>query len=94
MVALTQRFSRGMRPDCGEYFDKDTWVGHVYPDRDDKRSDELVGTYRTLAACRLASLKMIQEKRWQNADYECGLNCRREDSGLFRNINICKETLR
>ena len=48
MVALIQRFSRGMRPDCGEYFDKDTWVGHVYPDRDDKRSDELVGTYRTL----------------------------------------------
>ena len=93
MMAMLHRGAEGLRPDCGEYFNGDSWVGHVYPNRNDKRWDELVGTYRTLNACRAASLERIETRGWTIADYECGLNCRREDSGVFRNINVCKESL-
>ena len=94
MMAMLHRGAEGLRPDCGEYFAGDTWVGHVYPNRGNKLLDELVGTYRSLEACRAASLDTIERWGWTNADYECGLNCRREDSGAFRNINVCEDTLR
>ena len=94
MVAMLHRGAEGLRPDCGEYFAGDTWVGHVYPNRSNMLLDELVGTYRTLEACRTASLDRIETRGWTNADYECGLNCRREDSGVLRNINVCEDTLR
>ena len=83
MLATMQRLQQVLSPDCGEYFDKETWVGFIYPNRDNKLAHELGGTYRALSSCRSSSQKKIRENGWENADYECGVSCRREDSGPF-----------
>ena len=68
-----------------------TRVGHVYPNRGDRPSDELDGPCSTLDAGRAASLERVDIRGWTNADCECGLGCRCQDSGLIRNINIWQE---
>ena len=94
MLATMQRLHQIVSPDCGEYFVKETWVGFIYPNRNNMLVHELAGTYKTLSSCRSNSQKKIKENGWGNADYECGVKCRREDSGVFGGINICEKTLR
>ena len=90
---MIYRHQRWVSPDCGEYFDKDTWTGFAYPDRHNKIKHQFVGTYRTLESCSTTALRLLAKKKWQNADYECGLNCRRKDGGALGGINICKKTV-
>lgn len=75
----------------GIYFlffaEEDRWSGHVYPDANDLLVDRPIGEYPTFEECQAAAIGAIRINGWQNADYECGLNC--EPQGL---INICEET--
>jgi hypothetical protein len=63
------------------------WRGFVYPSRDNLLNHREIGTYSSLEQCRSAALAVITNAKWENADYECGLNCKlsETDSGL----NIC-----
>ena len=79
----------GNRPDCGEYFDGETWIGFVYPDKTNMMSDLFVGTFTSLDACRDTTRKRISNNKWTNADYECVLDFR-----LRSGMNVCKKTLR
>ena len=93
-IFLVRLLAQGLRPDCGEYYDGETWTGTVYPDRNNKNRDEFVAVSRTLDECRAKNSFRIMDAGWDNADHDCGLNCRRNDSGLFRDINTCKEVIR
>ena len=77
------------RPDCGEYFDGETWIAFVYPDKSNLLNDQFLGTFATLDACREKARTKITQFGWTNADYECGLDCR-----LRSGMNVCKKTLR
>ena len=70
----------------------DTWTGHVYPNANDLLVDRFIGEYSSLEDCRRAATRTIADSGWENADYECGLNCTRDSSlgGLW----ICEDTLR
>ena len=93
-ITLVRLFAQGLRPDCGEYYDGETWTGTVYPDRNNKNRDEFVAVSRTLDECRAKNSFRIMDAGWDNADHDCALNCRRNDSGLFRDKNTCKEVIR
>ena len=80
------------RPDCGAFFDGETWLGHVYPDGSNLLDDRFVGTFSTLLACKVASRRMILGNEWTGADYECGLNCRLSEK--HPGIYICEKTQR
>ena len=71
-----------LRPDCGEYYDGETWTGTVYPDRNNKNRDEFVAVSRTLDECRAKNSFRIMDAGWDNADHDCGLNCRRHQADL------------
>lgn len=52
---------------------------------------ELIGNFKSLEACREAAMgKLRKSSSYENGDYECGLNCKLNEHGLF----ICKKTLR
>ena len=66
------------------------WDGYVYPDRSNLTNFRSAGKgFGSLGECRAACVSMIRSNNWQNADYECGLNCKYKDG-----INICKKTER
>ena len=67
---------------------EDEWVGFVYPNKNDLTTHQEIGAYLTLADCRSAALATIDAGGWRgNADYECGLNCRRGSLPM-----ICEKT--
>ena len=69
----------------------ENWTGYVYPDRDfllDHR--ELDSVYPSLAACRRAATRYIDAHGYENASYECGLNCYRR-AGYT--LDICERTV-
>ena len=70
------------------FFKGEVWTGFVYPNADDLTAHRAIGEFPSLEACRSAVLNTISHNGWENADYECGLNCEPSEYG----INICKET--
>ena len=66
------------------------WDGYVYPDGSNLSNFRSAGKgFGSLEECRAACISMIRSNNWQNADYECGLNCKYKDG-----MNICKKTER
>ena len=88
-AAILMHDTSSCRPDCGEYFHGETWIAFVYPDKSNMLNDHFVGTLTTLDSCRERARTKISESGWTNADYECGLNCRLNDT-----LHVCKETTR
>ena len=70
----------------------DVWTGNVYPDQINLSVDIPIGKYPSLLECREASLALIEARGWDNADYECGLNCRPFEEGI--EALVCEDTLR
>ena len=65
------------------------WDGFIYPDQNNLTQYKHIGTFLTLEECRsraVAELNVISSI--DKGDYECGLNCRVNDHGLY----ICKKT--
>jgi len=69
---------------CGN---SDTWTGYVYPDASNLLNSKYIGSFSSLEDCRASCLDTIRSNNYQNADYECGLNCKVKDG-----INICEKT--
>ena len=83
------------------------WHGFVYPDKSMLATSIDIGSYSSLDGCRASArnaMQVISKIRTQGRitlaealgelpepDYECGLNCRRED-GLTS--MLCDETVR
>jgi hypothetical protein len=70
-------------------FHHEKWFAFVYPTKTNLAIHEELGTFPSLQACRDAIFAKMQESHWQNADYECGLNCEKRSD-----LMICKETIR
>ena len=68
---------------------EDRWSGYVYPDANNLSVHRSIGDYPTLEECRAAALGTIRAGGWQNADYECGLNC---EPHSHMGINVCEKT--
>ena len=69
----------------------DTWRGWVYPSASNLMVDRFIGHYSSLEECRRAATGIIADSGWENADYECGLNC--ELDGRY-SLWVCEDTLR
>ena len=70
----------------------DVWTGSVYRDRLNLSADTPIGEYPSLPECRGAALAFIEARGWDNADYECGLNCRPFEEGI--ETLVCEVTQR
>lgn len=69
----------------------DNWRGYIYPDKDHLTEDVFIGEFDSLESCRARALSELEKiNALDSGDYECGLNCRKDDYGL----EVCKETLR
>jgi len=67
------------------------WTGFYYPDKNDISNSskwKIQSDFETVKDCR----NWIAQTAGSNPtfDYECGLNCRTDKSGLY----ICKETIK
>jgi hypothetical protein len=71
----------------------DEWRGFFYPDKDNLSKHIETGIFDSLEECRDVTTAYGDERGIppNRYDYECGLNCEREESvgGLF----VCEETL-
>ena len=75
------------------FFHKEKWDGWVYPDANDLTKYISVGMgFKSLEDCRNSCLSKISDAGYQDADYECGLNCKPSYPGA--DTFICKETSR
>jgi len=65
----------------------------IYPDKDNLLNDISLEDISSLESCRQIANKFISEAGYKNADYECGMSCKRinDETGKYY---ICKETLR
>ena len=71
--------------------DEDTFVLIVYPDKNNLDNHISVEVFDTLEQCRTSAENIISINKYENADYECGINCRKiYDSSMY----ICKESIR
>ena len=77
----------------GVYFlffaEEDRWSGFVYPNANNLAIDHPIGDYLTFQECQEAAIGLIRRRGWENADYECGLNCELKP---FASYNVCEET--
>jgi hypothetical protein len=64
---------------------EDEWTGFAYPDRNDLTRSTYVGTFDNRYSC----LAAASEAAGRHGAYECGLNCRRDEYGLY----VCRETV-
>ena len=71
---------------CGQ---NEVWTGYVYPDINNLANYKYVGSFDSLEACRSQCRYAIDVNNFQNADYECGLNCKNKDG-----MNVCEKTSR
>ena len=69
---------------------KEEWRGFLYPNRDDLTTHVEIGTFGSLEQCRDAV--RANKAYSENADYECGLNCR-DELGPGGPL-VCKKTER
>ena len=70
------------------------WSGAVYPDRRNLLVHEWLPPNTSLDACREASLRYIALREWEDADYECGLNCRPYNRAAPDGLRVCEITTR
>lgn len=68
---------------------QEEWTGFVYPDKNNLQVHREIGTYSSLEQCRDVAHDTIHNAKWNNADYECGLNCDRSSLPM-----ICEKTER
>jgi len=65
------------------------WSGVVYPDSNNLNKSVGIGKFSSLEACRDAAFYHIEENKFTNADYECGLNCNYNKDYDFE---VCEKT--
>ena len=73
---------------------RDTWTGHVYPDREDNMRHWFVGTFGEHDGCEWAARELKRE--WSlddRAGYECSRNCRplHPSLGEGLSVHVCEE---
>ena len=76
---------------CGA--NEDSYVLSVYPNKNNLLNDITLEGFTSLEQCRVAANKMISFYKYENADYECGKNCRKviDPQGDYF---ICQESFR
>ena len=65
----------------------------IYPDKKNLLNDISFEDISTLESCGQIASKFISEEGYRNADYECGMSCKRINDATGK-YYICKETLR
>lgn len=66
------------------------WDGYVYPNKNNLSNFISAGNgFSSFEKCQAACISIIRSNNWQNADYECGLNCKFKDG-----MNICEKTVK
>ena len=65
----------------------------VYPNKNNLLIDESFEGIISLESCRQKANQIISDTGYENADYECGFNCKKvvDEQG---NFYICQETLK
>ena len=76
---------------CGE--ERKFNVLSIYPDKENLLNDISFEDISSLESCRQIASKFISEEGYRNADYECGMSCKRINDATGK-YYICKETLR
>ena len=76
---------------CGE--ERKFNVLYIYPDKENLQNVISFEDISSLESCRQKANKFISEEGYRNADYECGMSCRRINDATGK-YYICKETLR
>ena len=76
---------------CGE--ERKFNVLSIYPDKDNLLNDISLEDISSLESCRQIASQFISEAGYKNADYECGMSCKRANDSTGK-YYICKETLR
>jgi len=68
----------------------ESWLGFLYPDRNDLTAHIEYGAFESLEKCRMSAMQIIGAAGWPNATWECGLNCEppSSDGGLW----VCEAT--
>ena len=81
---------------CGKSY---PWEGFIYPKTGTMPDDLRIGRFATLEECRAASLAVLSKttsEQGTTPDYECGLNCRIDDSFQAEPgqlpMRMCEET--
>jgi hypothetical protein len=76
-----------------------TWKGWIYPDGSNLTRSVPIGAFDTLEQCRLSATALLGTIQLQGpdgeritGDYECGLNCKAENTP--GGLNVCDETAR
>jgi hypothetical protein len=82
-LALIVAFIVGAGAGCFQ----EEWSGFVYPNKNNLTNHRAIGNFSSLEQCRSASVSLIKNSKWRNADYECGLNCNRSSLPM-----ICEKT--
>lgn len=80
---------------CGSGQKPDVWTGWAYPEAPNLLVSKRVGDFSSLEECRSLTTNYLEaalrkQGKRTGGDYECGLNCKPDGSGLF----ICEETRR
>ncbi len=74
------------------FWPSEKWRGFFYPDKDNLSNHVETGLFDSLEECRDATTAYAEDLGIPRSryDYECGLNCKAEDStgGLY----VCEET--
>jgi len=82
-------------PTSSNSFFGEKWQGWVYPDKSNLTKFVSVGKdFKSLSDCRAACVNKIKSSNYQNADYECGLNCKPMNPNDPNSVMICKKTER
>ena len=76
---------------CGE--ERKFNVLSIYPDKNNLLNDISLEDISSLESCRQIASQFISEAGYKNADYECGMSCKRANDSTGK-YYICKETLR
>lgn len=76
---------------CGE--ERKFNVLYIYPDKENLQNVISFEDISSLESCRQKANKFISEEGYINADYECGMSCKRINDATGK-YYICKETLR
>jgi hypothetical protein len=82
-------------PTSSNSFFGEKWQGWVYPDRTNLSNSISVGKdFKSLSDCRAACVNKINTSRYNNADYECGLDCKPLYPNIPDSVMVCKKTER
>ena len=71
----------------------DSYQVTVYPNKENLTKHITIEGLDNLDSCRDAARRIIFENDYSNPDYECGINCRKQNDA-YGEIYICEETTR